>query len=113
MLALHLAAATDVVAKNHYGGTAIVGCAWPDPTLSTVWDGGWQMQRAPKGDPADIIDDIDVDDEAGGAAVGGGGGGRGRQSSSKKKKGSAEEKVRLRDDPEARAEMTEMFGQGI
>ena len=34
-------------------------------------------------------------------------------SSSKKKKGSAEEKVRLRDDPEARAEMTEMFGQGI
>ena len=68
-------------------------------------------QRAPKGDPADIIDD--VDDEAGGAAVGGGGGGRGRQSSSKKKKGSAEEKVRLRDDPEARAEMTEMFGQGI
>ena len=71
-------------------------------------------QRAPKGDPADIIDDIvDDDDEAGGAAVGGGGGGRGRQSSSKKKKGSAEEKVRLRDDPEARAEMTEMFGQGI
>ena len=43
MLALHLAAASDVVAKNHYGGTAIVGCAWPDPTLSTVWDGGWQM----------------------------------------------------------------------
>ena len=59
----------------------------------------------------DILDD--VDDEAGAAAVGGGGGGRGRQSSSKKKKGSAEEKVRLRDDPEARAEMTEMFGQGI
>ena len=53
------------------------------------------------------------DDEAGGAVSGGGGGGRGRQSSSKKKKGSAEEKVRLRDDPEARAEMTEMFGQGI
>ena len=43
MLALHLAAASEVVAKNHYGGTAIVGCAWPDPTLSTVWDGGWQM----------------------------------------------------------------------
>jgi len=46
MLALHLAAASDVVAKNHYGGTAIVGCAWPDPTLSTVWDGGWQMRAA-------------------------------------------------------------------
>ena len=117
MLALHLAAASDVVAKNHYGGTAIVGCAWPDPTLSTVWDGGWQMHVNVdhwKADPADILDDDDdEEDEAGPAAVGGGGGGRGRQSSSKKKKGSAEEKVRLRDDPEARAEMTEMFGQGI
>ena len=69
-------------------------------------------QATPKGDPADILDDVVDDDEAGGAVVGGGGGGRGRQSS-KKKKGSAEEKVRLRDDPEARAEMTEMFGQGI